>query len=100
MASDPVRSETEFDVFMTVTDALRGEIETCINEKLVKLVLDLNYEVTTRRYPRFQFKTLTDAKRKQIFNSWIQALEGSRRHAARRTNNVAQLGGIRPAQRG
>jgi hypothetical protein len=53
------RSSTEFDVIGEIT----SEMECLLNERLVKPLIHLNYEVVNGKYPRFAFGDLTDAKR-------------------------------------
>lgn len=68
------RSETEFDVFILVVKWLREDLESLINEGLVKVLVDLNYEVADGKYPRFKFKTITAKEKAELFKLWQDAV--------------------------
>lgn len=57
-------------------DELWRKLTTLINERLVKTLLDLNFDISNGRYPRFAFKDLTDSKWAQIFEMWLKAVAG------------------------
>ena len=68
------RSGTEFNVFLWIINQLRLDIETCINEQIVKPLIDLNYEVTGGQYPKFKFREVDDAKEAEIYQMWLAGL--------------------------
>lgn len=69
------RALKEFDVFLWILNDLRQEIETLIDEGLIKFLVDLNYEVTNGKYPRFRFKEITEEHRQDIFKLWISGVQ-------------------------
>ena len=70
------RSLTEFDVFLWIIGQLRQEIaQTVVNDQMIKPLIDLNYEVTGGRYPRFQFKSITEEHKHKIFELWSAAVK-------------------------
>ena len=70
------RSGTEFTTFTLIIDELRRELTTLLNERLVKPLIDLNFQVSNGRYARFAFKDLTDSKKAAIFDMWLKAVAG------------------------
>jgi len=70
------RAVKEFDVFLWILEQLRRDLETIINEQLVKPLLDLNYKIEHGMYPKFRFKTITEEARQQQFELFIMGLTG------------------------
>ena len=67
------RAVKEFDAFIWVIEELRNDLETLINEKVVKPIIDLNYEVSEGKYPVFKFREITADHKEAIFNLWLKA---------------------------
>jgi phage gp29-like protein len=70
------KSQKEFDTFIWVVTQLRKELEAVINEQLVMPIMDLNYLVTDNTYPVFRFKEITDRKKREMFELWLDAVKG------------------------
>ena len=68
------RAMQEFDVFILIVEQIRRELETLINEGIIKFLIDLNYDVLEGKYPRFKFKEITAEARKQLFEMWLKAV--------------------------
>jgi len=69
------RSQTEFDTFLWVVEHLRSELaETVINDRIVKVLVDLNFEVEDGIYPKFKFKELTHERKIEILDRYEKAL--------------------------
>ena len=69
------RAVKEFDAFVWVIETERNELETLINERIVKPDVDLNYEVGDGKYPVFKFKEITAEHRENLFNLWLKAVQ-------------------------
>ena len=69
------RSRTEFDTFLNIIGQLRKDMETTINEQVIKDLIDMNYEVTGGQYPTFRFKALTEDIKQKIFDNWLRAIQ-------------------------
>ena len=69
------RAVKEFDAFIWVIEELRNDLETHINEQVIKPVIDLNYEVTDGKYPVFKFREITQEHRENVFNLWLKAVQ-------------------------
>ncbi len=69
------RAVKEFDAFLWVIEELRNDLETLINEQIVKPVIDLNYEVTEGKYPIFRFREITQQQKEALFNLWLAAVK-------------------------
>lgn len=70
------RSGTEFETFTLVVSELRRELEVLLNERLIKPLIDLNFQVNNGKYARFAFRDLTDARKAAIFEMWLKAVAG------------------------
>ncbi len=70
------KSQKEFDTFIWVVTQLRKELEAVINEQLVIPIMDLNYLVTDNTYPVFRFREITDRKKREMFELWLDAVKG------------------------
>lgn len=68
------RSGTEFNVFLWIINQLRLDIETCVNEQVIKPFVDLNYEVTGGQYPKFKFREVDEEREAQIYEMWLAGL--------------------------
>lgn len=65
------RSGTEFNVFVWIINELRLDLETVINEQVIKPLIDLNYEVTGGQYPRFKFREVDKDREAQVYDMWL-----------------------------
>lgn len=65
------RSGTEFNVFLWIINQLRLDVETAINEQVVKPLIDLNYEVTGGQYPKFKFREVDEEREARIYDMWL-----------------------------
>ncbi len=71
------RSGTEFETFLWVVQNLRKDLETLQDEGWIKPVIDMNYpDVNDGLYPKFKFNPLTEAKKKEIYDSWLKGITG------------------------
>lgn len=68
------RAVKEFDVFLWILGQLRRDIETVVNEQLVKPLLDLNYKIEHGMYPKFKFKEVTEEARQRQFELFLMGL--------------------------
>ena len=68
------RSQTEFDVFVWILDYLRRELETVINEQIVKPMLDFNFEIDHGQYPCFKFKEITEEMKQNQYQLFLAGL--------------------------
>ena len=65
------RSGTEFNVFLWIINQLRLDLETVINEQVIKPLIDLNYEVTGGQYPKFKFREVDEEREAQLYDMWL-----------------------------
>ena len=70
------RAETEFDTFLWVLEQLRKDLQEFINDRIVKVLIDLNYEVEDGVYPQFRFKELTHERKMAILDKYDKAMTG------------------------
>lgn len=68
------RAVKEFDVFLWIIGQLRRDLETLVNEQIIKPLLDLNYEIEHGQYPTFRFKELTETARQQQYEMFLAGL--------------------------
>jgi len=68
------RSRTEFETFLNIIGQLRKDVETTINEQVIKELIDMNYEVTGGQYPTFKFKQITEEHKEKLFDMWLRAI--------------------------
>jgi hypothetical protein len=68
------RAVKEFDVFLWILGHLRKDIETVVNEQIIKPLIDMNYEVEHGQYPKFKFKEITEEARRAQFELFITGL--------------------------
>jgi len=68
------RSRTEFETFLNIIGQLRKDVETTINEQVIKELIDMNYEVTGGQYPTFKFKQITEEHKERLLSMWLQAV--------------------------
>lgn len=68
------RAVKEFDAFLWILNQLRRDMETVINEQLVKPLLDFNYEIEHGMYPSFRFKEVTEEARQRQFELFLMGL--------------------------
>ena len=68
------RSRTEFETFLNIIGQLRKDVETTINEQVIKELIDMNYEVTGGQYPTFKFKQITEEHKERLFDMWLRAI--------------------------
>jgi len=68
------RAVKEFDAFLWILNQLRRDIETVINEQLVKPLLDFNYDIEHGMYPLFKFKEVTEEARQRQFELFLMGL--------------------------
>ena len=84
------RSETEFDAFLWVIEQLRKDVETISDEQAIKPLVDLNYEVTDSKYPRFRFMKITEEIKQRLFKIWSEAVAGNALTKTREDENKAR----------
>ena len=68
------RSQTEFDAFLWILGQLRKDLESVINEQLIKQMIDLNFKVEHGMYPKFKFKQVTEELRTVQRKEWMEAV--------------------------
>ena len=68
------RSQTEFDIFLMIISQLRRELQTAINEQIVKPLLDFNYEIEHGQYPCFKFKEVTEEAKQNQYQLFLMGL--------------------------
>lgn len=84
------RSRTEFDVFLWIVQRNRNDIETVVNEQVIKRHVDLNYEVTGGKYPKFKFNAITEEFKHTIFGMWKEAVSSKALTKTREDENKAR----------
>jgi phage gp29-like protein len=84
------RSMTEFDVFLWILKFIRNDLETLVNEYLIKPLIDLNYEVMDGKYPQFKFKEITEEHKQRLLNMWLMALAGNAVTPTREDENITR----------
>lgn len=70
------RSQTEFDTFLWVVEQLRKDLQEFINDRIIKVLIDLNYEVSDGIYPKAKFNELTHERKMEILDRFEKALTG------------------------
>lgn len=68
------RAVKEFDVFLWIIGQIRRELESLIQERVVKSLVDFNWEVKNGKYPLFKFKEITEEHRQRIYELWLAGL--------------------------
>lgn len=68
------RAVKEFDVFLWIIGQLRRDLETLVNEQIIKPLLDLNFEIAHGEYPTFRFKEITESARQQQYELFLAGL--------------------------
>jgi phage gp29-like protein len=71
------RSETEQDTFLWVIEQLRNDLQEFVNDRVVKVLCDLNFEVTDGVYPCFKFKELTHERKLEVIDLYNKALSST-----------------------
>jgi phage gp29-like protein len=84
------RAIKEFDLFIWIIEQLRNDLETIIDEQIVKPLVDLNYEVNEGKYPQFRFKEITQDHKENIFKLWTQAVQAQALTKTRDDENRAR----------
>lgn len=68
------RAVKEFDVFLWILGQLRRDLETLINEQIIKPLCDMNFEIEGGKYPKFKFKAVTEDDKRRQFELFITGL--------------------------
>lgn len=68
------RSQTEFNAFVAIMEYLRADIESNVNEQLVKQLIDFNFDITDGKYPLFKFKSISEEDKQKQFDNYIAGL--------------------------
>jgi phage gp29-like protein len=71
------RSATEFDTFLLVVEQLRNELVEFVNDRIVKVLLDLNYPITDGVYPKFKFRELTHERKIELIKLYNETLNAT-----------------------
>ena len=69
------RAAVVFDVFMFAVDALRAQVEECINDQIIWRMMAVNYPTDADEYPRFKFKALTQDSRITLMDTWCKLVD-------------------------
>ena len=64
----------QMDLYFTILDAIRNELEEILNEQLMPQLVDWNY-LNVTRYPKFKFKPLTQKDKNALATLFITAWE-------------------------
>lgn len=70
------RAAVVFDVFLMAVDALRAQVEECINDQIIWRMIAVNYPTDADQYPRFRFKPLTQDSRVSLMETWVKLVAG------------------------
>jgi hypothetical protein len=70
------RAVKEFDVFLWILGQLRKDLETVINEQIIKPLIDFNFTVEHGQYPKFKFNEVTEDARHVQFELFLAGLAG------------------------
>ena len=68
------QASEEFDLFLQIIGYLRRVVAALTNDRIVKPVVDLNYEVTGGNYPKFAFKSITQERKDSIYKLFLEGL--------------------------
>jgi len=63
------RARVHFDVFLLVVEQIRRDLQTAINNQVIRPMLRLNFPGMTE-YPTWQFMPLTDDLRLELITEW------------------------------
>lgn len=69
------RAQTQYDLFLNLMMFLRNDVETNLNEQVVKQIVDFNYEITDGKYPKFKFKEITEEEQQRQFDNYMKGLQ-------------------------
>jgi phage gp29-like protein len=70
------RSQTQFDLWVTLMEYIRHDVEANLNEQVIKPLVDMNFEVLDGLYPVFRFKALTEDQKTKQFEEYLKGLSG------------------------
>lgn len=91
------RAVKEFDVFLWVVGQLRQELAAVINDRIVKPLCDLNYEVNNGKYPAFKFKEVTEEIKSRMYDQFVKGLSsGAVTKVSEDENRLRDLIGFEP----
>lgn len=68
------RSQTQMDMFINLMEYLRADVESNINEQVVKQLVDFNFEITDNYYPQFKFKAINAEEEQRQFDNYMKGL--------------------------
>jgi phage gp29-like protein len=68
------QSDTQWDMWTTLLKYLRRDIQSNLDEQVIKPLVDMNFDVTDGKYPEFKFKALTQEQKQAQYNSYINGL--------------------------
>lgn len=68
------RASIIFNVFMSILEHLRREIERLVNDQIVKPLVAMNF--SPDRLPTWHLNPLNDPARAEIFETWVKLVEG------------------------
>jgi SPP1 gp7 family putative phage head morphogenesis protein len=69
------RAETQYDMFLSLMEYLRADVESALNEQVVKQLIDFNYEITDGKYPKFKFKAITAEEEQRQYDNFMKGIE-------------------------
>jgi hypothetical protein len=52
------------------------DVEACLNDQLIKPLVDMNYDIVCGKYPCFRFKALTAEEKQAQYDSYLSGLNG------------------------
>ncbi len=78
------RSNTQMDLWLTLMEYIRHDVEANLNEQIIKPLVDWNFDVTDGKYPVFRFKALSEEQKQAQFDSYMKGLTS---HAVTKTRD-------------
>jgi len=66
--------QTQFKIFVSALDYIRGQLEDMMNEQVVKPLVDMNFGVQ-ETYPLFSFNPFEDEKLKEMMEVFLLAID-------------------------
>ncbi len=78
------RSDTQMDMWLTLMEYIRHDVEANLNEQIIKPLVDWNFDVTDGKYPVFRFKALSEEQKQAQFDTYMKGLTS---HAMTKTRD-------------
>jgi hypothetical protein len=82
------RSETQFDMWLTLLQYIRHDVEANLSEQVIKPLVDMNYDITDGQYPEFKFKALTAEEKQAQFDNYVSGLNSKALSKTRADENL------------